>query len=170
MSIPGPFLSGQILTAGALNDATQKTIKSIEVGVAGTLYTTSGTTELNLPRFAMSSLQLVNGGLYELMTHLELQNSVATDRYNLILRHTTALTGTLVSDWVIPAAVGTTQYVYVNWDDIISAADQTLNYFLSVQRLAGAGTLSVLGQGSSTNRPGIKLMRSGYSSEYQVVT
>lgn len=170
MSIPGPFLAGQRLTAGQLNDATQKTILSVEVGNSGTLYTTSSTTELNMPKFAMSGLQLVNGGLYELAVHLFLQNSVGTDTYNLIVRHTTALSGALVTDWVIPAPAKTTQYDFSTWDDIVSAADVTRNYFFSVQRLSGTGTLSVLGQGSSTNRPGVKLMRTGYSSEYSLVT
>lgn len=170
MSIPGPFLAGQILTAGQLNDATQKTIKSVEVGNSGTLYTTSSTTELNMPKFAMSGLQLVNGGLYEIAARLEVQKSAATDTYNVIVRHTTALSGTLVTDWVIWSAVNTSQYTWLANDDIVSAADQTLNYFVSIQRLSGAGTINVIGQGSSTNRPGIKLQRSGYSSEYTLVT
>ena len=31
MALPGPFLAGQRLTAGQLNDATQKTITSIDI-------------------------------------------------------------------------------------------------------------------------------------------
>ncbi len=170
MAIPGPFLAGQKLTAGQLNDATQKTIKSIEIGVAGAVYTTSGTTELNMPRFSVGPVSVVNGALYLWNLRLDLQNTVGTDVFNLIIRRTTALTGTVISDWLIRTSSGTVGYSQNYWDDFVSSADESVQYYVSVQRLSGTGTLSVYGQSSTTNRSGIALRRVGYSSEYQVVT
>lgn len=169
MSLPGPFLAGQRLTAGQLNDATQKTLKSIEVSQAGIIATTSGTTELDVPKLGLGPVPLVNGGLYQFESRFTLQNSNGTDEYTVRVRRDTALTGAIVTTWVVYAPGTTAGYLFVDWADVISAADENVQYFTSFQRASGSGTLSVYGQLSSTNRSGIKMSRAGYSSEFQVV-
>lgn len=165
-----PFLAGQRLTAGQLNDATEKTLKSIEMGQAGTLAVTAGTTELNVPKLALGPAALVNGGLYHWDVRMTLQMSVGTDEFDMIIRRNTALTGPVVSDWVIYRSNNTAGFLFVTWDDFPSAAlDPAVNYFTSFQRLSGTGTLTVFGQLSGTNRSGEALRRTGYSSEYALV-
>jgi hypothetical protein len=171
MALPGPFLAGQRVTAGQLNDATQKTLKSIEVGISGVIATTSGTTELNVSQLALGPVDLVFGGLYQWFPRVTVQFSVGTDEYKMIIRRDTALTGPIVTDWVIYGPRHTGGYLFSSWDDFESSAvDPGVNYFVSFQRVLGTGTLTIYGQIDSTNRTGLKLARTGYSSEFQIVT
>lgn len=170
--LPGPFLAGQKLTAGQLNDATQKTIKTIEVGTAGVIGTTSGTTELNVPLLSMGPIDLVAGGLYRFSVRMTLQYvNAANQEYNMIIRRDTALTGPIISDWVIYPAVGLAGFQFVAWDDFVSPVDDSgVMFYTSFQRLNGSDTMQIYGQLSGTNRSTISLERVGYSSEHQVVT
>lgn len=171
MALPGPFLAGQRLTAGQLNDATQKTIKSVAVGVAGGIGTTSGTTELDIPQLAIGPVDLVAGGLYEWAIRMTVQlNGSAAQGYNINIRRDTPVTGTVVATWVIYNQAATTGSLIVGWADMISTVDETVNFYTSVVRTSGTNTLTVFGQLSGTNRSGIKLTRTGYSSEHEVVT
>ena len=166
-----PFLAGQRVTAGQLNDAVQKTLQSIEVGIAGGIATTAGATELDIPELAVGPVDLVGGALYAWEIRLATTRTSATDLFNVIIRRDTPLTGTVISDWIIPAAPATTSYVFTAWDDMISAIDDPgVQFYTSIQRLSGGGTITVAGQLSGSNRSGIKLVRTGYSSAFQVVT
>lgn len=172
MALPGPFLAGQRLTAGQLNDATQKTITSQEIGIAGSVATTSGTTQLNVSQLALTPVDLVNGALYSWGVRLILTNTVATDEFSFKIRRDTPLTGTIISEWIIyrpnQNAGG---YFFVNWDDWAASADETaVQFYCSVQRVTGTGTMSVFGQLGATNRTGVALRRVGYASELVVVT
>lgn len=131
----GPFLAGQRLTAGQLNDATQKTLTSVEVGVAGALATGIGATEVNIPKLALGPVALVAGGLYHFDARVTLQQTVATDGFMMRLRRDTALTGTVVAEWLIYAVAATSGNVFFAWDDFISTiAEPTVNYFVSFKR------------------------------------
>lgn len=172
MALPGPFLAGQRLTAGQLNDATQKTLKTIEVGTAGVIGTTSGATELNIPQLAIGPVDLVAGALYRFDVRMTLQYvTAANQEYNMIIRRNTALTGPIVSDWVIYPAVGLAGFQFVAWDEFTSPInDPAVQFFTSFQRLNGVNTMQIYGQLSGTNRSTMSLKRTGYSSECQVVT
>lgn len=168
---PQPFLAGQRLTAGQLNDAVEKTLDSAEVGVAGSIAVTSGTTELNIPQMAIGPVALVAGGLYRWDIRLTLQASVTTDTFRFRIRRDTALTGTVVTDWSLPAANTLGVTAFSSWDNFISSvADPTVSYFVSLTRTSGSGTLTLFGQTSTTERTGIKLARDGYSAQFRVVT
>lgn len=168
---PQPFLAGQRLAAGQLNDAVEKTLDSVEVGVAGAIATTAGTTELNITQMAIGPVALVAGGLYRWDIRLTLQATVATDTYRFRIRRDTALTGTVVTDWSIPAANTTGVTAFVSWDNYISSVvDPAVSYFASLTRTTGTGTLTLYGQTSTTERTGIKLARDGYSAQFRVVT
>lgn len=169
MALPGPFLAGQRLTAGQLNDATQKTLKSVEVSTAAVINTTSGTTELNVPKLALSGIPQVAGGLYRFSPRLTVQNSVGTDDYSLILRRDTALTGTVVRQWFLYSPNLTSVRQWQSWADITAIADETVNYFVSIQRTAGSGTIAIYGQVGTFDRSGIRVDRGGYASEYVLV-
>lgn len=171
MALPGPFLAGQRLTAGQLNDATQKTIKTVQVSQSGIVYTTSGTTQLNMPKFAIGPVALVAGALYRFDVRMTMQYAVSNNQeYNLIIRRDTALTGTVVVDWVIYPAPNVAGFSFTAWNEFTASADEpAVNFYASVQRLNGANTMDVYGSLSGTNRSQISLKRVGYSSELQVV-
>lgn len=172
MALPGPFLAGQRLTAGQLNDATQKTIKTVELGIGGVVATTSGTTELNVPELEIGPVDLVAGALYRFDVRQTLQYTGSNlQEYNMIIRRDTPLTGTIVSDWVIYHAVSLGGFQFVVWDEWTQASDESgVTFYTSFQRLNGANTMQIYGQLSGTNRSTLSLKRVGYSSEFQVVT
>jgi len=172
MALPGPFLAGQRLTAGQLNDATQKTIKTIELGIGGIVATTSGTTELNVPELAIGPVDLVAGGLYRFDVRQTLQYTTnANQEYNMIIRRDTPLTGTIVSDWVIYAAASLGGFQFCVWDEWIASSNESgVQFYTSFQRLNGSNTMQIYGQLSGTNRSTLSLKRVGYSSEFQVIT
>ena len=170
MAIPGPFLAGQRLTAGQLNDATQKTIKTIEVGTSGIIGTTSGTTELNVSKLGFGPCAMVNGGLYTFGVHLILQYvTSAAQEYLCTIRRDTALTGTVIAQWTIYNQASTGGFSFTNWQDVPWSADENVNFFMSFQRLTGANTMNIYGQITTIARSGAKVARSGYSSEYSLV-
>lgn len=172
MALPGPFLAGQRLTAGQLNDATQKTIKTLEVGVGGIIVTTSGTTQSNITQLQFGPIDLVAGALYEWKVNAVCQYNVAGGQeYQWAIRRDTALTGTIVTDWVIYNQVGTGGFRFVAWDQFIASSNESgVMFYNSVVRVNGANTMNVYGQLGTTNRTTMSLMRVGYSSEFQVVT
>lgn len=171
MALPGPFLAGQRLTAGQLNDATQKTLQTVQVAQSGIIGTTSGTTELNLPKMAMGPFDLVAGGLYRVDVRLTLQYTTANNQeYNLLIRRDTPLTGTVVVDWVIYPAVNLSGFTFTAWAEFVSTIDDPgVQLYASVQRLNGSNTMQVYGQLSGTNRSTLSTKRVGYSSELVVV-
>lgn len=165
-----PFLAGQRLAAGQLNDATEKTLVSLEVGVAGALHA-GITAETTITKMTPGPVSLVAGGLYSVGIKLLYAQTVGTNEFNLIIRRDTALTGPVVTDWVIPPPNATGTVLFSGWDDIISSiADPNVQYYVSLARLSGAGSATVYGQSSTTNRSGWKVVRTGYSSEYVVTT
>lgn len=165
-----PFLAGQRLTAGQLNDATEKTLKSIEVGQAGVLAVTSGTTELNIPKMAVGPVALVAGGLYRWDVRMTLQATVVSDTYQFRIRRDTPLTGTVVTDWAIQSANTLNVTTFASWDSMVSSVlDPAVTYYCSLMRSSGTGTLTLYGQTSTTERTGIKLARDGYAAEFSVV-
>lgn len=167
-----PFLAGQRVTAGQLNEATRKVVKSIELGVAGIVATTSGTTELNIPKLAVGPVDLVAGALYQWNVRQTLQYVTAnTQEYNMIIRKNTALTGTIISDWVIYNQVNTAGFLFTSWDQFTQSTNESaVTFYVSFQRLNGSNTMNIYGQLSGTNRSGISLSRAGYSSDFAIVT
>jgi len=169
MSLPGPFLAGQRLTAGQLNDATQKMMKSIEVSTAGTINTGIGATEVNITKLALGPIPQVNGGLYRFDMRLVVQNTVGTDDFVISLRRDTALTGTLIRAWTIFAPQNVAVHLWEVWADVPATVTESVNYFVSAKRTLGTGTLSVYGQFATSTQSGVSCSRNGYASEYAVI-
>jgi hypothetical protein len=169
MSLPGPFLAGQRLKAGALNDATQKTLKSVEISATGALYTTSGTTELNIPRLALSNIPQVNGGLYGFDVRLVVNQTVLVANYSFFIRRDTALTGTIIAEIPLFAPPSLNGELLSTWTDVAATLNENVNYFASLKQTAGTGTMTLFGQLNTAIRTGIKISRVGYSSEFAVI-
>lgn len=168
---PQPFLAGQRITAGQLNDAVEKTLESVEVGIAGIVATTSGTTELDVSQLAMGPVSVTTANLYRNSIRLIGSQSVATDEFFCRIRRDTPVTGALVTEWVMYAPGTTNGFLFSSWSDFIPAVSNTaVNYYLSVARFAGSGVLNVWGQLNNQNRSGISVVRSGYGAQYRLVT
>lgn len=173
MSLPGPFLAGQRLTAGQLNDATQKTLDSVSVSVAGGIGTTSGTTELNIPRLALGPVPLVAGGLYRFQIRAILSVTNNLDAFSMIIRRDTALTGTVISEVLLGAKDPTAGYGFTvaPWVDMPAVlTEPSVSFFFSLKRnlSTGGGTMTIFGQTAVAARSGTAIVRVGYSSEYRV--
>lgn len=172
MSLPGPFLAGQRLTAGQLNDATQKTLDSVTVTFEGIMVTTVGAAEIDIPRLALGPVPLVAGGLYRFGIRLILTNTVETDEFTCLIRRDTALTGTIVGEVACSpkeSALGKA-FDTVVWSDLPAIVSESgVNFFFSLKRFAGTGTMSAHGKLTSrVVQPGAHIARVGYSSEFRV--
>lgn len=175
MALPGPFLAGQRLTAGQLNDATQKTIASKDVNIIGTLVSGVTTTETTITQFTLGPFDQVAGALYRVSVRAIIQVDPTTNdaEFRMIMRKNTALTGTIIADWNMwrPPFSGA-GFLSLPWADFPSVADETVTYYFSVVRFSVAGTtaLTVYGHHTSNTPSGVKIERVGYASEYTVVT
>lgn len=120
---------------------------------AGTLGTTSGTAELNYPKLALTGLRLRQNAWYVLTYRLDGNSLNASEQFLLQVRHTTALSGTIVTDmrWNVPnqpSVTDTKCYTVVfQW----TAADtNTGSLHLSAKRNLGTGTLDIFGDSRSS--------------------
>lgn len=173
MSLPGPFLAGQRLTAGQLNDATQKTLDSVAISASGAMVTTVGATEANIPKYALGPVPLVDGGLYRIWIRGLFTTTVASDSFTIIIRRDTALTGPIIAELAMAPQEDTTglAFTVTDYSDLPSVLDEpAVSFFFSMKRFAGTGTASA--QGMLVGRviqPGSLIERVGYASEYRVV-
>lgn len=114
----------------------------IEANVAAT-QTTVGTTELNLARLEFPSFTQIAGRLHVLHFQIISNRGTITDEFEVRLRQSTALTGTLLAaatSWGVPNNAG--QYVQ-GWMQWIPATTLTASLFLSIVRTSGAGTITL---------------------------
>lgn len=116
---------------------------------AGFMATTSGTTELNLPKIAIENYRVTSGFFYTFALSLfyNFASVVAGDAYAVRIRKDTALSGTVVGLFSIrPASADTfddTKTFYLPWR--ATATDVDADFYVSVQRIAGSGTLGING-------------------------
>lgn len=175
--LPGPFLAGQKLTAGQLNDATQKTIQSIDVNIAGTpLVSPVTTTETTITQFTLGPFDQVAGALYRVNVRAIVQQTIATDEFFMIMRKNTPLTGPIVAGWDMFKLILLNSGFWFNGSaDIPATVDESgVTYYFSAVRFTGIGSWIVWGQNpGNTNSPtpsGVQFTRVGYTSEYTVIT
>lgn len=173
MALPGPFLSGQYVTAGQLNDATQKTIASVDVNILGQIAGPITTTETTITQFTLGPFDQVAGALYQVqMRAIVQQTDVVLTEFFMIMRKDTPLTGTIVANWNMwrPPAPNA-GFLFLGWADFPAVADEAgVTYYFSAVRSSGAGNLIVYGHHTSDTPSGVKILRTGYASEYAVVT
>lgn len=175
MALPGPFLAGQRLTAGQLNDATQKTLASVDANVGspgtGILVSGVGATETNITQFVLGPFDQVDGGLYRVNTRVIREQTVATNEFRLIMRKNVPLVGAIVADWNMWGTPDPNlAQLFTGWAHYSAIANESVTYFFSVVRSSGAGTLTVYGHHTSNTPSGVSIERNGYGSEFQVVT
>lgn len=173
MALPGPFLAGQRLTAGQLNDATQKTIAAVDVNIVGELVTGVTTTETTITQFTLGPFDQVAGGLYKVVTRVIFEQTVADDEFLLKMRKNTPLTGTIVANWNMwsPPAPAKGQ-LFTGWANFPALINESVTYYFSVIRrpASGTGSIKIYGHHTSDTPSGVSVERVGYGSEFTVVT
>lgn len=115
------------------------------VQTAGNLGTTSGTTELNISQLSIASIPIENGKFYIFGLQIYANASAAANSFIFRVRQNTALTGgVIVSVPLVSVVAGLddTKTVALPWK---ATSTSTMSFFVSVQRAAGAGTISVFG-------------------------
>lgn len=175
MALPGPFLAGQEITAGEINDATQKTISSIDVNTAGPIVTGVGVTETTITQLTLGPIDQVQGALYKVSPRVIFQQSNHLDEFLLLMRKDTPLTGTIVASWDMwrtPTDNGGA--LFTGWADIPASINETgVMYYFSIDQFAGSGTAIVYGHwplsGLVVTPTGVSFTRVGYATEYTVV-
>jgi hypothetical protein len=115
----------------------------------GFMATTSGTTELNLPKLAIENYRVTSGFFYTFALSLfyNFVTVAAGDSYSVRIRRDTALSGTVIGLFVIRPATPDTfddsKTFYLPWR--ATATDVDADFYVSVQRVAGTGTLGING-------------------------
>jgi hypothetical protein len=115
----------------------------------GFMATTVGTTELNLAKLAIENYRVTSGFFYTFALSLfyNFVTVAAGDSYSVRIRKDTALSGTVVGLYVIrPASPDTfddSKTFFLPWR--ATATDVDADFYVSVQRVAGTGTLGVNG-------------------------
>lgn len=115
---------------------------------SGAIATTSGTTELDLSKFAFTGLTLVTNRYYLYVANITWTSTVTTDSWNFKLRANTATSGTQIGQTGFNPTQGSggAESIY----EFLFVGDSTYNsVYLSVQRGAGTGTLSYYGATSA---------------------
>lgn len=116
---------------------------------AGFMATTSGTTQLNLPKLAIENYRVTSGFFYEFKLSLFYNHATvsATDSFTVFIRRDTALSGAIVAQGVIrpenPDTFDGSKTLLLPWRAV--ATDVDADYYVSVQRVAGTGTLAING-------------------------
>jgi hypothetical protein len=116
------------------------------VTAAGVINTTSGTTELDIPKLAIENWVVNNGFWYILNLKMSAQASAGGDSYLVRIRKDTALSGTVIAqfEWITQVAGFTHSLTqHIPWQ--APATDGDADFYVSVQRIAGTGVLAVNG-------------------------
>jgi hypothetical protein len=144
-------------------------IKAVRITATGALYTTSGTTELDLTRFSLTGFTLDPTRYYMYRAYVTWVKSVASDDYSFKVRANTALTGQQVSITgnfaTFTEGNGALTYEFLFKGDGGHSLSIT-SLFLSVARGSGTGNLQVFGAGTDGYRAWAELLDRGDSDNW----
>lgn len=148
-----------------------ETVDAVDIGFGGTLYTTSGSTELDIGRLANVNVGLISGQFYRNDIYLITTRTTAADEFLVRLRQGTPVSGTLLAEEIIYGEASTSGQEAIapllwSW----ASANVTTTLYLSVARNSGGGTMSVFGQLGTRSRPMNILTRLGPSSRYRTIS
>lgn len=117
---------------------------------ASSLGVTSGTTELNLPKLAITGARTRNTNVYMLSLTMSATMSAANDSFTVRVRKDTALSGTVLATWSwITQVASYTHSKTFTWPWKATADNASTNFYISIQRAAGTGTMDVDGTRSA---------------------
>lgn len=137
-------------------------VKGVRITNTGNpIATTSGTTELDLTKWALTGLSLEDGRYYLYRAVVTYTKTQSSDTFELRLRANTALSGTVIGHSPVPFGAGLT----AGWtvlDMLLVGNSSWTSLHLSVVRTSGTGTLSYFGAtGSNINRAWAALLNMG---------
>lgn len=153
-------------TATELATITTQVTRSIPLkgayvtNTGGPIATTSGTTEMDLSKLALTGLTLTTGRYYEVRYQVVFTKTVAGDSFDLKLRANTATTGTQIGQHGFNPTDGLTGGLREFGLMFKGDASYTALY-LSVVRSGGTGTFSYYGMNGTFNRAWAQLWDRG---------
>ncbi len=149
--LPGEDVDGTWLATVATGLQRAIPLKGVNITNAGApIATSSGTTELDLSKYAMTGLTLVTGRYYRFVAQVTGNKTVSTDGFDFKLRVNTALTGTQVGTGLDYFGAVTLQVREVSW--LFKGDASYTALYMSVVRTAGTGTFSYYGSASGLTR------------------
>lgn len=116
------------------------------VTTVGTIHTGITTTETNITKLAFENSSITVGRVYIFNLLLSAQFSAANDSFAVRIRKDTALSGTVLANtaWITQVSGFThDRPIAVPW--IATGSDADADFYVSLQRVAGAGTCDVNG-------------------------
>lgn len=119
------------------------------ISTIGLIHTTSGTTELNVPKLQISNILVEANRPYIFNFNLYVQGSVALDSFYVRVRQNTGLTGTVLAFTpfiVNSAGKDDTVSLQLPWKPAVGG---TTTFFVSLVRASGSGTLQLWGNSQS---------------------
>lgn len=143
------FLAGQKLRAEDLNVLAQPLKGAIPIQV-GTYLTTSGATELAMPKLSLNGITLGTDIAIQFQAALRLSGgsgtAVAGDTFEFVIRQTTPLVGLAVAGWryIVPSGNQANMTHIYNW--VPSGGGITVindSFHISMFRVIGTGVLAV---------------------------
>lgn len=153
-----PVVDGQVVDEDDVNPiiTNLESLRSTDVVAAGKLVTTAGAlvtgvvgTEVNISQLAVPATPHALNEYYMFNLTAYALFSAAGNSFFFRVRQTTALTGTVIVSmpWVVSGgALDDTKSIFLPWKATSTA---TSTFHCSIQRLSGAGTASVYGDGKS---------------------
>lgn len=137
----------------------QSTVNLLDVrNLGGRIAATAGvinagitTTEVNIAKLGLTPTSVTINRVYLFVLTLSAQCSAGNDSFAVRVRKDTALSGTVVfaQAWITQVGGFTHERSFI-YPWIATATDASADFFVSVQRVAGAGTMDVNGNSSSS--------------------
>jgi len=120
------------------------------VTAAGAINSGIGTTETNITKMAITGAKLSTAKFYLLNVNLVVNFTNASDSFYVRIRRDTAVSGTVVAEWPwIPDVNGYDDGRSFSQPYKPPANASSASFYVSLQRIAGSGTVSVYGDGKS---------------------
>jgi hypothetical protein len=147
--VPLPWRAGHIITARRLNAALGVIVGRV-LTQAGTYFTTSAATVADLPKLTISDLAVTAGRWYEFSIRIQGNASVANDQFSFKVR-TAAAGGTVLAEmrYQVGNVTAFTDQKILKRYWKAPTTNSAMDFYVSVERTAGSGTLAIHGQSES---------------------
>lgn len=136
--------SGNYVVGYAAKSPTEA-VAGARATTTGFILTTSGTTESDIPELAIANASVAAGNLYSFLGNIVINGGGSATSFLFRWRKGTSLTGTLIASFVyLPNGTNfdDTKTFDASWRPTDTETD---DYFLSVQRQAGASNINIYG-------------------------
>lgn len=155
-------VNGSITAAAAVNE---QLLSGVSLAQVGTYLTTSGTTELNLAKLAVSGINYGSTDVLKFTVLARFSGGAAGDTFEVRIRQTTALSGTLLKSGrvIVDSANQFNKVIELPWVPGSSGTNQS--FFVSLVKIVGSGNLAVEGDNNTQHI----LTKIGTTARYTLV-